>query len=188
MNLIENIKEPVGHLTIEVLDALTGELKDLYEHKNMIMTGARESILRNMTNISNSHVNKIVLGTKGHKDGDYLTPKTAEDGFVVTRTELFSEETSDFHYTIGFEVSGGLGVSTITEDDALGNSAVTVSRADTTITYLIELGSDSGNNNGQVAYTEAALYAGDLIFSMRTFGVRLKDSSSKFLITWKITY
>ena len=39
-----------------------------------------------------------------------------------------------------------------------------------------------------MSYTEAALYAGDNIFSMKTFPARVKEDTVKLEITWSIVF
>lgn len=58
------------------------------------------------------------------------------------------------------------------------------------VTYKVTIPQTQGNDigGGVVAYTEAALYCDDQIFSMKTFPARTKDSSLEYVITWVITY
>ncbi len=59
--------------------------------------------------------------------------------------------------------------------------------------YVIFIPQNRGNNahdgtTDVIAYTEAALYADDKIFSMRTFPARTKEGNLEFKITWSITF
>ena len=59
--------------------------------------------------------------------------------------------------------------------------------------YVAFIPQNRGNNahdgsTDVIAYTEAALYAGDKIFSMRTFPARTKEGNLEFKITWSITF
>ena len=56
----------------------------------------------------------------------------------------------------------------------------------TTFTYEIQQA--VGNNGGAAIYTECAMYAGDDLFSMRTFPAKIKDSSVILKITWSIIF
>lgn len=188
MLIKEDFKKPVGHLKIETISVETNEVIDTYEHHNMIMDKARTSIMNDTAGFANTNISKLVMGTKGHRDGDLLTPKTSADGFISSRTSLFSEETADYEYTIGFVPTTPNNYATVTEDDIGGGSTVLINIAGTTLTYIIEVGAAAANNAGQVPYTEGALYTGTDIFAMRCFPVRVKDSTTRFRITWNITF
>jgi hypothetical protein len=90
MNINDNVKFK-GYFSIEQIDK-DGKVLDKYEDKNMIMEFARESMaeLFSMFN-TNTGINKIVFGTRGHLESDIITPKTASEGFVKDRDRLFSE-------------------------------------------------------------------------------------------------
>jgi hypothetical protein len=176
-----------GYFKIEVFD-VNDNIKEVYEHHNMIMDKARVTLMNSASGFDNKFINKIVLGTQGHKTGDLTTPKTASDGFVSTRTQLFSEELSDFTYNINFTPTTPNDYATVVEDDAGAGSTVQINIADTTISYIIDVAGDAANHLSQVSYTEAALYTGTDIFAMRCFPVRIKDSQTKFRITWNITF
>src|SRR5574344_1109671 len=90
-----------GHIIVESIDK-DGNI-DRYEEDNLIMDSARLSVSSTIAGVSNSvPMNKFVIGTEGHVTGDYLTAKTEVDGFISSRTELFSEELSSFFYPIEF--------------------------------------------------------------------------------------
>ena len=63
-----------------------------------------------------------------------------------------------------------------------------------TVTYTITVPVGEGNpdstdvNKPVIAYTEAALYAGEDIFSMKCFPARVKENTVKFEITWSIIF
>ena len=81
-----------GHFKIECLDK-NNNLIDSYQDKNMIMTSARTSmaeIFAKNTDVTNTSVAKLVLGTNGHILPNILIPKTSNEGFVNTRDRLFS--------------------------------------------------------------------------------------------------
>lgn len=187
MVLNEKNNKVQGYFKIEVLD-VNNNIKEVYEHHNMIMDKARVTLMNSTAGFNNKFINKFVLGTQGNKTGDLTTPKTAADGFVSTRTQLFSEEASDFTYTINFAPTTPNDYATVTEDDTGAGSTVKINIADTTISYVIDIVGDAANNLSQVSYTEAALYTGTDIFAMRCFPVRIKDSQTKFRITWNITF
>jgi len=47
---------------------------------------------------------------------------------------------------------------------------------------------ENANETGVVAYTEAALYSNEEMFSMKTFPARVKENTVKFIITWSIMF
>ena len=178
-----------GHFTVQTIDSRTQEVLDEYIDNNMIMQSARKVMAERLLKITASPtINKIVIGTQGHKTGDILTPKDASDGFVSTRTELFSEELSEYFYPIEFTVPGtSFGPCTGIVEPSLG-STVSVLQTDSDVTYTISIAANAANNGTSTIYTEAALYAGDNIFSMKTFRAKIKDDSTIVRIIWKISF
>lgn len=158
-------------------------------------------------------INQFVLGTRGHIDTNILsyqkvgesdaTKPAGNQSFDSTRERLFSETIQDaINYRIPFDVRGGNDVTVTVDgqryetDTEVGSLEAdnTVRRvvADRTVTYTFTIPIDNANsgdiNNPVVAYTEAALYAGDEIFSMKTFPARVKENSVKFIIEWSIIF
>jgi len=182
-------RELKGHFTLLTIDK-DGNILDTYEDPNMIMESARNVMADNIGFLADrKSIDKIVLGTKGHVDGDILTPKGPNEGFVSTRTELFAEESDDFIYPITFTSPGTTSddcVDVVDPDD--GDTTVSFLQSSHEITYTVDLANNSGNNGDSVIYTEAALYAGPDIFSMKTFKAKIKDSSVLIRIIWKISF
>lgn len=180
-----------GHLTIQALDKL-GNIIDEWADNNMIMENARVNMSELISGMNTGHyINKIVFGTEGNKTGDYLTPKDETDGFVKERTQLFSEESGGFYYTINFGSTGVNGDFTlVSEDDSsTGESSnVNVVQSASNVTYTIDLPGLNGNNTGTVVYTEAALYAGTQIFSMKCFKGKIKDDSVQLRVVWTLKF
>jgi hypothetical protein len=185
---MEEVKKPVGYLKIETVKVATDEVVETYEHHNMIMDGARTTIMNSIGGFESKHINKFIMATEGNKTGDLTTAKNASDGFIATRTQLFGEESGTQTYSINFEPTVVNAPADVTEDDELGGSLVTINQSGTMMSYVIEVGADAANNGSQVGYTECALYTGDTIFAMRCFPVRIKDASTKFRITWSISF
>lgn len=184
---------------------------DEYTEKNLIMDEARRNMAQLVGGVTSAgdtqgmHINQFVLGTKGHNGTDILNYiKVGDAGFTSARTSLFSEAITDAkNYRIGFDTTGGLDV---TDANATGrmyaggaagitdSTKNTVRRvvSDRTVTYTITVPATNANSgdadNPVVAYTEAALYAGDEIFSMKTFPARVKEDTVKFEITWSIIF
>lgn len=184
---------------------------DEYTDTNLIMDGARRNMARLVGGVTTAGdvqgmcINQFVLGTKGHNGTDILNYiKVGDAGFTSARTSLFSEATSGAkNYKITFAPAGG---TDVTDTNATGQmfsgaAAGTVDAAkntvrrvvsDRTVTYTITVPATNANSgdavNPVVAYTEAALYAGDEIFSMKTFPARVKEDAVKFEITWSIIF
>lgn len=177
-----------GHIKVETID-LDGNIVDVFEDNNMIMDTARTNMCALVAGVSTSSmINKLVLGTQGHKTDNILAIKDASDGFLPERTELFSEESNDFTYPIEFTPPGtNTGACTITSEIDSGTS-IDIVRSGTNVTYSIELPVETGNNSNAVIYTEAAFYAGDSIFSFKVFNAKVKDDTVILRITWKIAF
>jgi len=184
---------------------------DEYTEKNLIMDEARRNMaqliggVNTVGDIQGMYINQFVFGTKGHNGTDILDYiKVGDAGFTSARTSLFSEATSGAkNYKIGFSPSGGVDV---TDANATGQmysgnvpgivdpSKNTVRRvvSDRTVTYTIEIPATNANSedpiNPVIPYTEAALYAGSEIFSMKTFPARVKENTVKIVITWSIIF
>ena len=178
--------------------------KEVYVKDNLIMDGARENMAKLVGGVTNGdegiQINKFVLGTKGHKGSNILDyKKVGKDGFDSTRTMIFSEEMQEEFYVIPFDVRGGIDVSV--ESDKCYNSKKTEKFEKCNVrryvdgricTFEITIGEDSANasssNTSIIAYTEASLYAGDNIFSMKTFPARVKEDTVQFVIKWSIIF
>ena len=133
--------------------------------------------------------------------------RVGENGFTSTRTRLFSEENSSaLNYLIEFSVAGGSdvtvevdgkrrnGLTVITTESTVKNIVRRIVGGDKgrTVTYEITIPAENGNSgdpaNPVVAYTEAALYAGDDIFSMKTFPARVKENTVELKVIWSIIF
>lgn len=176
-----------GYFKIDSYD-LQGNLIDTYEHSNLIMDKGRENLCTFMAGFSgSSRITKLVLGTQGH-GATLLDPKTSSDGFVSSRTSLFSEETSSYEYTISFVPTTNGGYATVTESNSGAGSKVKITQSVNLLSYETEVAGPAANNGSSVPYTEAAFYAGTKIFAMRCFPVRVKDATTKFVITWSFQF
>lgn len=158
-------------------------------------------------------INKFVIGTRGHVGTDILDAQevgeedtskpSGERIFDPTRTQLFSEAISgEINYHVDFDVTGGIDVTdssasgqryldTTPDGSAETNNVVRREVSGRTTTYTITIISANGNDStptDPIAYTEAALYAGGEIFSMKTFPARVKEDTVKFEITWSIIF
>lgn len=200
MNLNDKINF-IGVFSVKSLDA-NGQVIDEFSEKNLIMNNARTNMAQLIGGVDTGSVgeqiNKIVLGTLGHNDSDILDPKVAGVDYDTTRTQLFSEAQSGaVNYRIPFDVTGGEDVTVSVEGTRYEGSSVVGSPesgnsiqrvvSGTTVTYTITIPAANAND-GIVAYTEAALYAGTDIFSMKTFPARVKEDTVQFEITWSIIF
>lgn len=187
--MLDLYKKPLsGHIIVECLDKL-GNVVDKFENHNLIMETARISVSSNACDIALSEpLNKFVLGTNGHISGDYLTPKTEVEGFISSRTELFSEELNNFTYPITFTNPGvPVGACTITSELDTGTT-IALTYANNDVKYTIEIPEGAANGTGVAVYTEAALYAGSSIFSMKCFPGKIKDNTVSLRVIWTIKF
>jgi len=205
MNLKDKV-DFIGHFGIKMYKK-DGSIEE-YEDKNLIMDKARWNMAELVGGWSAGEpINQFVLGTEGHVGDDILDyKKVGSDGFDSTRTNLFSESSGAQHYIIPFTTSGGDTIESTGNDktvnvDTAYNSDITDTKESCTVrrtvsertcTYVITVPDASGNNSDSatsvIAYTEAALYAGPDIFSMKTFPARVKEDTVKFEITWSIIF
>jgi len=165
------------------------------------------------TSTAGYEINQFVLGTRGHvgtnildyqKVGETDTSKPAGDqSFDSSRTDLFSEAISGaVNYRIPFVGTGDSDI-TVSGTGTRYNANTAVGAAEggntirrvvsnRTVTYTITIPAQNANSGDTVdpvvAYTEAALYAGSEIFSMKTFPARVKEDTVKFEITWSIIF
>lgn len=182
------ITKPRGHFLFECFDK-DGILIDKFENNNLIMDTARIAMSSNIGGFSTSvPINKLVLGVDGNIPGDYLTPKTALEGFVSTRTELFSEENSTYTYSIQFaDPDPVTGICSSIIESGTG-STVKIINTGSTVQYTFEIPETTANNSSVVTYTEAGLYSGGNIFSMKCFPAKIKDETVSLRIVWTILF
>lgn len=189
-----------------------------YREKNLIMDLARTNmaqLIGGVTTVTNNGdpINKFVLGTLGHHGTNVLDYVKVGENRVVgddstvfnsTRTSLYSEETGSgaYNYNIPFDVTGDEDVTVNVDgemfladvsqwtDTAVQNTIQRVV-SERTVTYTITIPTSNANSlpeDPTIAYTEAALYAGDEIFSMKCFPARVKEDTVKLVITWSIIF
>lgn len=186
--MVDNFNKIKGHFKIISLDS-SNNIIDEYSEDNLVMTLARDSVAELLAGINTKNtINKFVIGTQGHITGNILVPKTSNEGFNNSRTELFSEESLDYTYSVGFDVPGiSSGACTNVTDSGSGNT-VSITQTEKNVEYTITIDNSVGNDTGTIAFTEAALYTDNVIFSMKTFGAKVKDSSVKLKIIWTISF
>ena len=180
-----------GHITVECINK-GGEVIDRFENKNLIMDSARVAMAGIAAGVSTATpINAFSIGTEGHVTGDFLTPKQEVDGFVSSRTNLFSSELNSYNYTISFEPPGTTsGVCSVLSEPDSG-STVHINMVNSEVEYTItipEQSANSGNQNNISVFTEAALFAGGNIFSMKCFPAKIKEPTVSLRIIWKIIF
>lgn len=143
-----------------------------------------------------------------------VTPAPGDDPdnyYDSTRYELFSErnDLGSYHFDLEFTPDGlsddnfdvrgkffekrspmaGKSIDADTPDSKSNIQRVVIDR---TVTYTITIprgaGNPHSNNPPAFTFSEAALYCGPRIFSMKTFPARFKDDSVKLIITWSIIF
>lgn len=182
------IKPVQGHIVVECLNQ-NKEVIDRFENHNLIMDSARIAIPKLACGLStSSEMNKIVLGTEGHVSGDLLTPKGEAQGFISSRTQLFSEESQTYAYPIVFTNPGTASGSCSIVSEPNSGSTINLEYITNSIQYTIEIPNDAANGTGVTSFTEAALYAGTNIFSMKCFPAKIKDNTVSLRIVWKIIF
>ena len=97
--------------------------------------------------------------------------------------------TKPFSYAVSFDLPGADGYAlNLVEDDIGSNSTCSVVQDSTSVTFTIELSTDAANNVNGVQFTEAALYANDRIFSMKTFSAKNKNDGTILRVIWRIIF
>lgn len=199
MSLVDKVNF-VGHFSIKAFKK-DGTFEE-YSEKNLIVEGARTAMAESIAGVGTSVINKFVLGTEGHVGNDILNNrKVGENGFDATRTNLFSEQSNSTFYTINFDVSGpaaseedstaigALVLNGSSQGNDLTRNTIIRTVTNNTVTYNVTVPVECGNATGSlIAYTEAALYAGSRMFSMKTFPARVKEDTVRFEITWSIIF
>jgi len=106
-------------------------------------------------------------------------------------------ENEPYTYSINFELPqentdpiNGTIAQNITEDNPGSGSIVSVLQTDTSVTFIIDIGTPAANEHqiNTSVFTEAALYANGRIFTMKTFKAKVKDSSILLRIRWTIIF
>jgi len=182
--MLDNFNKIRGHFELKCLNK-NGEVIDHYEEKNLIMNTASSIVGKMISGLNGTYINKLVLGTQGHIPGNILIPKTEEEGFVSDRTQLFSEESGEYNFPITFSIDAFSGIGRSVTG---GSSAQVTQLTPSSIQYQFEIPYAEANDAGIAIFTEAALYADDEIFSMKTFKGKIKDDSVAIVIVWTINF
>lgn len=73
------------------------------------------------------------------------------------------------------------------EPTSLGSN-VSIAQTGTSTTFTVDIPTNVANYTEFGVFTEAALYANDRIFSMKTFRAKIKDNSVQLRILWTISF
>ena len=140
-------------------------------------------------------------------DTDPLKP-IGNQTFTVDKTSMFSNSTvggidGAITYKFPFDptlasnnvfgekiVTDATVVPAVLNTTSTDTVATTISRTltDNNLTFVINIPTGAGNDTNPIPFTEAALYSGSNIFSMKTYQTRVKTNTVKFVITWTITF
>lgn len=89
----ENYINPTGHFKLITRDAITKDILDVEDDRNMIVVNSRSAIAKLFVGLSSSkNPTKFLLGNCGSTPYNKLIAKTASEGFVKSRTALFAED------------------------------------------------------------------------------------------------
>lgn len=176
-----------GYFKIQSYD-LEGNLIDSFEENNLIMDKGRNALATFCSGFATpSSINRFAIGTMGSGD-TVLDPKVYPE-FNSTLTSLFSEQSSSaYEYYIDFIPTTSGELATVMESDVGAGSTLKVTLEDSLLSYEITLSASAANNGSSVPYTEACFYAGTEIFAMRCFPVRVKDATTRLVITWQFQF
>lgn len=185
-----------------------GKVIDSYEDKNLVVDGARAILASLISGINKPvPINKLSLGTLGYNEQfDKFTPKVVDAEYQVgaqtvkfdsTRSKLFSQDLGSDTLDLSFDSIGNEDIQqTVSLNASYGTSEIETSTSTVEISctcnsviykFEIEQGVGHGGGDGSVtAYTEAGLFADNIMFATKTFSAKVKDNSTKFIITWKI--
>jgi hypothetical protein len=118
---------------------------------------------------------------------------------VVANTAIweFLGAAAPYTYSITFNMPrtnidvNGTQALNLVEDDTASGSTVKVLQSGTSVTFTIDVATAAANlqkGGPSSIFTEAALYANNRIFAMKTFKAKVKDSTVLLRIVWTITF
>lgn len=202
--MVDKFNKIHGYFKLEVIDN-NGNVTDVVEDNNLIMDWASGTMADLASGKSTSNpIDKFVIGTNGHIGTDVTNLRTF--GIDESNRELlFSEDASTinlptypdgvrYFYEVPFDLSvmpGNIADGGAKIDGVEAYVDPINTQNEGFITYTITLpvlAANGGDGLLYAPYTEAALYAGTNIFSMKVFNGKIKDSTTSLKITWKITF
>ena len=195
-----------GEFSIDIIK--DGEVIDQFIDRNLVVDGSRAVLASLLSGINRPvPLNKLSLGTMGHNEAfDKFTPKIVGGSYQVgpnnvtfdaTRPKLFCHDYEIDSLDLSFNTLGNeeiqqvvpVNVSLGAVDIDTSGSFVEVTCSCNAIIYKFELEQGVGHGlgaNSVTAYTEAGLFADNILFAIKTFPAKVKDNATKFIITWKI--
>lgn len=140
--------------------------------------------------------NANATGTQNNyyeRTGGTTTVATSSINFATGWTDLGTE--APYTYTVTFDLPGTSSGNAlnIVEDDGIVGSTVSIDQNDNDVQFVFSISTLAANGAddpqpGSTTFTEAALYANDRVFSMKTFGSKIKDTTVLLKITWTISF
>lgn len=184
------------------------EIIDSFEDKNLVVDGSRAVIASLLSGINKPvPINKISLGDMGHIEAfDKFTPKVVGQEYQVGATNVTFDETRQKLFCQDYEIPTldctfntvgnediqqivPLNIAYGASDYETNTSKVDVTCTCNSVVYQFEIEQGVGHGAGESsvkAYTEAGLFADNIMFATKTFPAKVKDNATKFIITWKI--
>lgn len=116
---------------------------------------------------------------------------------AIANTNIFMELSGlPYSYDISFNLprtnieEGGTLAENIIETDSGSDSVVRVLQSGTAVTFTFDFSIDAANTQYGTysVFTEAALYANERIFAMKTFKAKIKDATVLLRIVWTISF
>lgn len=199
-----------GYISLDIHDKI-GNLVDHWEEHNLIVDIGRVNVASVLAGLAVGRpIDKLVFGSMGNKTNDPLTPKTSIDGFDVSRTMLFSEQSATVDdkgngawYSMVFEppyVTGNtaiIGTETFrrrynTTNPTNTGITITVTQTNKQVTYTIVVPTgamfDPGTDYKIMPISEVGLYCGGDLFAMKCFPTRLKTEDAQLTLNWTIYF
>lgn len=207
----ESMHEPKGYMKIEAYDE-NDNLVDSSESYNLVMNLQRESMALMQGNVTtgsrtNHQIDSFRIGTTGHITAqEPKPPGTGTNEYNPDMTRMFSESQNEYNFRLDFgnNIQGQANQTFYMfgetyKGDVLQSSNETEQCSmkrevqDRVISFEITIPRGQANPQSasgiqNVGYSEAQLYCGDRIFSMKTFPQKFKDSSVKLVISWQIIF
>jgi len=158
MKLNDNLGFIEGHFLLESKDKLNN-IEVLVDNKNTIVNNSFNMLSKLITGQGSDFINKIQLGSGGVYDGTLYAP-TKKDSKLYAPTW-----------------------------DSIGWDEIQINNTtEKSITFIKILDFNTGNGVGVSIYSEAGLFANNIMFARKTFSEQLKTSEREFTIKWTIIF
>lgn len=144
-----------------------------------------------------STTNPALQGYYRYLNGATTNYQVTDAAVANTAIWAFLGTTKPYTYGITFNLPranvdvNGTQALNLVEDDTGSGSTVKVLQSGTSVTFTIDIATAAGNlqsGGPSSIFTEAALYANNRIFAMKTFKAKVKDSTVLLRIVWTITF